>query len=333
MPDTLNNKRSIIDTVSIKGTVLINDTKAKDTLVTKTIQADKAPQNILENSGVKLLITIGLPLLIFWLGQRLTIYNKKRDRRTILEGSKHSLEIWILQLEESVNIFAKGCKMFVSDLQKQNSLDIVQLTIIHTLVDKVSDLKLEDYQSYTIRNIEGDLKTNAASSFYILQHIEYLKNTEATISELYKNYQDDITKIVNNFKAAIKEFHRLNLEVLHAVDSIKNHPAKKFSVELLNFIVLNDPSNMETWFQNFCKPMFKLITDELETNNPNQFPIRYAIILDELRSAYHEWNMQKENLSRDIDFFSNGYLQGYKELKEQILNLQEKELKKISQIK
>jgi hypothetical protein len=337
MGDTLNLD-SIRDTLSISGNVFIDNFNAKDTLVAVTIQKNQTSLTIWDSSTFKVLFPLLVTLVIFFLGQLLTIYFKKKDRKTQLQNSKTSLETWVLQLEENARSFARHCARFSGELSNQTQVQRVTLSYTPTLINKISELSVTEFLNYSTLNLRGDDMINATQAFNIIHHIEYMKNVETDVKKQYELFIAEVENLIDRWNAGSQDLEKVKLTMFHEVGSDGNHIAYTFSHDLNNFFnkwnaAEHDHNSVKVWDEKFITPLVDFLFKEVETNAKNPYP---SVFLDKLRSLKEillNWEMIQKGYAILIKNSGEAYQDSYNNLKREILHLRTQELVNVWRIR
>lgn len=326
------------DTLNIQGNVFVDNLKAKDTLVAVTIQKSQAPQTIWDNSTFKILFPIFVTLFIFFLGQLLTVYFKKRDRKTQLQNSKTSLETWVLQLEETVQPLVQHCNEFSIELAAQTYMQRVTLKYTPTLINKISELNVTDFLNYSTLNLVGSDVDNAARAFDIIHQIEFLKNVEADIKKHYDIFTTTVDNLMDRWNVANSELEKLKLNMFHEVANDETHIAYKFSHTVNDFFnnwyaAKYDYKSVKVWDEKFISPFFELLHNEIYENPKNTYPSMFADKTQALREILLNWDITQEGYSDLIKEYGDGYQQSYNTLRQDISHLRVQELVNVWRIR
>lgn len=336
MPDTPKIYKGKVDTLTINSKAYTDALKKKDTFIALTYQQDKTPasvQSFWDYGAVKLLLPVAVTLFIFWLGQKFNSFNKKNDKRTILENAKQSLEVWVLQLERSVLLLHGYHQVFLKGLKEQDSLAIIPMHHMPTLIYKVSEIKLEEFHSYTSLNLEGDKTENAKKGYLILQYLEIIKGLEKAIYEHYKNYRTQMLNVINVWNKENGLFYELILEMMQDVHSNKGHVAQKFSNEISAIAPSSAQEKITKWLNGFGDELANKMYRELSDNPTNPYTLKLLTPVMKLRNNFSEYKALRSDFATIITQDSKSFKDAYDELKKEIQQLQLKNIRKSKDIK
>ena len=326
------------DTININGNVFVENLKAKDTLIAVTIQKSQAPRTIWDNSTFKILFPIIVTLVIFFLGQLLTVYFKKRDRKTQLQNSKTSLETWIIHLQGTVQTLARHCNEFSDELSAQTYVQRVTLEHSPTLINKISELNVTEFMNYSTLNLIGDDIENAAKAFGIIQGIEYLKNVETEIKKHYDIFTETVDSLIDRWNDANSELEKLKLKMFNEVANDETHIAYKFSHTVNTFFNnwhggTSDYKSIKVWDEKFILPFFDLLEIEIYENPKNTYTSTFADKTIALKLVINNWEMTQKGYSKLIKDYADSYVQSYNELRQDILDLRKQQLVNVWRIR
>ena len=276
---------------------------------------------------VPFLITIG----VFVLGQLATYYFKKSDKKSQLKNAKANLVVWVLQLEKSANILVEQCNTFCITLNAQKEVQRVGMDYSPTLINKISELDINEFLNFSTLNLEGSNDENAKRAFDIIQHIEYLRTAEDEIKKLYQTFLETTDKIMSDLNKGSKELASTQLSLLHEVGKNHEHVAFNFQAAILKHLNLWQASgsnyqDFANYEQNFIAPYLDIIGKEVDKNPTNPQTNVFADKVHFIRVAIVTWKSTQIGYVSLINKYSEDYDNTYKTLKTEVQTLEKKPL-------
>ncbi len=326
------------DTLYIQGNIVIDTAKSKASLTNATIQKSQLKFPILERSDYKIYVPIFVTLIIFFLGQFLGYYFKKQERKTKLQNSKTSLETWILQLEETAQQLMKNCAEFNDELTNNDHIQPVILQYSPTLINKISELSVDDFLNYSTLNLVGSEIGNAEKAFDIIHQIEFMKNVELDIRKHYDEFSIKVDKLLDKWNLANNDLLKAKLEMFNEVGNDPLHISFGFSHLINTFLnswmaAKHDFKSITVWEEKFIKPFWDIIYEEIYVSPKDKYPSIFSDKLQALQEVILTWKVVREGYSILIKGYGEDFLESYLVLKQDIVQLKKQNLVTVWRIK
>lgn len=319
------------DTTFINRVITIDTAKHLTVTTTHTITKHHQPQTFIDSNTSKVFFPLLVTILLFFAGQTLTVYFKKKERKNQLQNSKTNLETWILQLSTTAQSLVHNCNEFSEELEVQKEVQNVTLKYSPTLINKISELNVTDFLNYSTLNLKGENDDNAAKALDIIHEIELMKNVEVDIKKHYDKFSEKVEKLIDRWNSANRELENVKLTMFKEVANKQENLAYNFSHQANNFfnawyVSENDFKNVEVWAADFISPFLDLLHQEIYKNPENIYPSLFIEKLKSISEIISNWQAIQKGYAALMKEYADTYWESYITLKEDITVLRTKQL-------
>lgn len=319
------------DTFYINGKVFIENQKSKDTLITYTISKNPNNNTLFDSNIFKTLLPVGISLFIFFLGQLLIIYFKKNDKKKHLQNSKETLQDWVTLLENNIDNMVENCQKFSNELSNEKKLQKISFSYYPTLINKISELDISEFMSFTTLNLRGEKKKNADKAFKIINEIEFMKSIENDILKKTDIFYDTVDDLASKWNTAYSELDNLKLSMFNEVGSDQQNLAYNFSHQVNDLFNSWMTSNIDylivtNWKNKMIPELTDLIKVEFHVNAKNTYPSKFYSKIRVLSEIIINWQGTQSNLSELIKGYGESYKKSYNDLHNYIIELKSQNL-------
>lgn len=241
------------------------------------------------------LTLVGIPILIFWIGEVIKTYHRKLDLRRSNSLFLSYVEDWFLDITRSYELQLKIVDKFLEETKNYKDAPFSRFKFsaysAYINLERVKKVKEEELYKAFVLNKRGDSETKSKAFFTLLNGIDYLSILFTTIQNEFAMFSQEEKELSEKVFASYSKLKSLGIDNSEEGRNLFNNADSDLYLKQFVGIIYEG-------FESVENPTFNNFIDTIDKFT--EFTIIYAGNHPENKYAFHSLHLV-DQLSKNIN--------------------------------